>query len=142
MLCENCRQREATHHETNITVICGESSISETAGNLTKSDLCDVCFEASGPDARELMAAWKAGCAYCGGEPICTTPDLSAAGGDEHKTAVVCEACNRELSRCINLKLPGLAGRSITPEQTANLKAIFSEIHEHMKKWVSERGTQ
>jgi len=64
MLCENCQQREATHHETNITVVCGDSGTSETAGALTKSELCDVCFTASGPDARELMGAWKAGCAY------------------------------------------------------------------------------
>ncbi len=142
MLCENCHQCEATHHEINITVICGESGTSETAGDPTQSNLCDECFEDSSPDARELTSAWKAGCAYCGGESICTTPDLSAALRDEHKTAVLCERCSREFSRCLNLKLPGMADGSITPAQMGNLKTIFAEIHDHIKKWVSERGEQ
>jgi len=39
-------------------------------------------------------------------------------------------------------KIPGMGHGSITPEQAANLPAIFTELHEHMKKWVLDRGSR
>lgn len=41
----------------------------------------------------------------------------------------------------MQMKVPGMRSGSITPEQAANLPTIFAELHEHMKKWVSERGS-
>jgi len=144
MLCENCHQREATHHEYsfNFTADGSEHGSAQLTDAPTESNLCDECFENCSPDARELTAAWKAGCTYCGGEPIMTTSDLSGVPRHEPKTTVLCERCSREFSRCLKLKFPGMADGSITPEQMASLKAIFSDIHDHMKKWVSERGAQ
>jgi hypothetical protein len=42
----------------------------------------------------------------------------------------------------MSVKLPGMGRGSIAPEQAANLPAIFTEVHEHMKKWVLDRGSQ
>ena len=144
MLCENCHQREATHHEHifNFTADGGEHGSAQLADAPSESNLCEVCFEDPSPDTREMTAAWKAGCSYCGGEPIMTMSNLSGVTSHERKTTVLCERCSREFSRCLKLKFPGVADDSITPEQMAGLKAIFSEIHDHLKKWVSERAEQ
>jgi protein-arginine kinase activator protein McsA len=143
MLCEKCQQREATHHEFNVTVNCDERGVVPSASDThTEGHLCDECYETSSPFAREVTAAWEAGCVYCGGEPIMTAPNLSSALLEEDKIVVLCERCGQEFFRCMNVKFPGLAEGSITPEQIAHLKATFSEIHEQMKKWVSERDGQ
>ena len=134
MLCEKCQQREATYHVTNVT------SGSDDAP--TTSDLCRECFEASSPAARELAIELQAGCCYCGGEPFCACPDLPAALSSGHRTRAICRLCWQEFSRVMSLKLPGMARGSITPEQAASLPAIFTELHEHMKKWISDRGSR
>jgi hypothetical protein len=140
MLCDKCQQREATHHVHHFTSHCDETGRATTAdGSPAMSNLCNECFGDSSPSAREIKAAWAAGCFYCGGEPIMTAPDLSAAPRNEQKTTVLCEPCSGEFFRCAGIKFPGMADGSITPRQAANSMAVLSEIHEHMKKWVSER---
>jgi protein-arginine kinase activator protein McsA len=132
MLCEKCQEKEATVFNTHCTNVVGE--VPKT------SNLCSECWEASSPTAREIAAAWRAGCIYCGGEPFASAPDLSAGVSGTPKTCVLCRPCNQEFYEFINLKLPGLATGSFTPEQTANIHSIFAEVHEHMKKWASKRG--
>ena len=132
MLCEKCQQREATCHMT-----FASGNIDEVP---TTADLCGECFEASSPLAREALAELRAGCCYCGGEPYCSCIDLSVALHRGPKTRVLCNPCSKEFYRVMRLKVPGMGRGIITPEQAANLPTIFAELHEHMKKWVSERG--
>ena len=134
MLCEKCQRREATCHVTNVT--------SRADDVPTTSNLCGECFEAFSPDAREFAAGLKAGCCYCGGEPYCACPDLAAALSGAHRTRAICRLCWQEFSRVMSLKLPGMERGSIAPEEAANLPAIFTELHEHMKKWVLDRGSR
>jgi protein-arginine kinase activator protein McsA len=129
MLCAKCQQREATCHVNSFTF---------PAGEMTKSDLCEQCFEESTPYGAEVTAAFRSGCHYCGGEPVCSAPDLGA-GDAGQKTVALCGSCNEELYRLVNLRFPGLMDGSITKEQIADPAAIFTEIHEHMKKWASDR---
>jgi len=134
MLCDKCQQREATRHITNVT---------STAGDVpTTRDLCSECFETFSPITRDLAAELRAGCCYCGGEPYCACPDLAAALSGAHRTRAICSRCWQEFSRVMSVKLPGMGRGSIAPEQAANLPAIFTEVHEHMKKWVLDRGSQ
>jgi len=134
MLCEKCQQREATCHITNVTSGSDEAP--------TTSDLCSECFEASSPAARDLAAEIQAGCCYCGGESFCACPDLAAALAGGHRTRAICKLCWQEFDRVMSSKIPSLGRGSITPKEAANLPAIFSEVHEHMKKWVSDRGSR
>src|SRR5208282_6590816 len=134
MLCEKCQQREATCHVTSITCRDGDAPTT-TDDTPTTTNLCSECFEASSPQAHEMEAAWRAGCCYCGGEPVSSSVDLSAAASGEHKYSALCGPCKREYSRLFELKFPGMATFSMTPEQMANLQsanipALFEEMHE------------
>jgi len=133
MLCEKCQQRDATCH---ITVATSNSDEEPTT-----ADLCSECFAASNPIGREVAAELRAGCCYCGGESYCACPDLPVALQGGHKTRAICNLCWQEFNRVMQMKVPGMRSGSITPEQAANLPTIFAELHEHMKKWVSERGS-
>jgi len=129
MLCEVCHEREATIHDTNIA---GDA--------ITTQNLCNECFEfRDASRAQELSSVSQAGCSYCGGEPQCTCPDLSAASGDAQKLCVLCGPCAQEFYRFIGLKLPGFATGKITPEQVPQVPTVLAELDRHMKQWVSGR---
>ena len=134
MLCDKCQQREATRYITNVTSIAGDVP--------TTSDLCGECFETFSPTTRDLAAELRAGCCYCGGEPFCACPDLSVVLSGVHRTRAICKDCWQEFNRVMSVKLPGMRRGSVAPEEAANLPATFTELHEHIKKWVSERGSR
>lgn len=126
MLCEICRQREATVHETNVV---GDA--------VTTQDVCRECFEIAEPsEARELMGVFSAGCHYCGGEPHCTCPDLT---GDAEKLWTLCANCAQEFYRFMDVKLPGLSEGKVEPEVALQVPMILAELDRHMKQWVSDR---
>src|SRR5664279_946005 len=101
MLCDNCHQREATCHVTNCTNVSGDVP---TTGNL-----CSECFGAAAPVmAQELSSAFQAGCQYCGSEPDCSAPDLSAGLRGKHQIRALCKRCAQECYGFVNRKLPGL----------------------------------
>jgi len=133
MLCDKCQQREATCYVFSFTFPAGEAPAT--------SNLCSECFEASSPAShtQKVVAALRACCCYCGGEPVNTGPDLSAALSGKHKTAGLCGPCSHEFYRLVALKLPGLQSGWIDQEQNT-ITVVYAEIHEHMKKWVAERG--
>ncbi len=130
MRCEICHEREATIHDTKV-----EGDV------ITSSNICPECFEATEPKrSQELFSIFQAGCHYCGGEPDCTAPDLSADLRGEQRLWALCKRCRREFYRFCNQKLPGFGQAKMAPEQIAQVPALLAELDEHMKKWVSERG--
>lgn len=92
--------------------------------------------------AEELSSAWEAGCRYCGGEPQCTAPDLSAGQLGVQKMCALCSRCAQEFYRFMQMKVPGLGTPEINADQMRELPTIFAQVERHMKKWVSERDSQ
>jgi len=132
MLCDNCHQREATCH-----VCAVEGDV------MTSRDLCVECHEASSPEAREFSAAQRdARCEYCGGQPCAGGTDFLGLVTGVQKLEFMCMPCSMEHNRYVQQQLqPNPAGLSLQ-EQMALLRKLDREADEHMKRWVSERGSQ
>ena len=132
MLCENCHQREATCH------IC------EIEGDVMKSrELCVECHEASSREAKELAAAQRdALCQYCGGQPCAGGTDFLALVTGVQKLKFVCMPCSMEHNRYIQQHLPQHASGLSQSEQLALLRKLDREADEHMRRWLSGRGSQ
>ncbi len=132
MLCENCHQREATCH------------ITEIEGDVTKSrDLCSECHEASSPEAREFAAAQPgARCQYCGGQPCAGGTDFLALVAGVQKLKFMCMPCSMEHNRYIQQHVQQDASELSQQEQLSLLRKLDKEADQHMRRWVSERGTQ
>jgi protein-arginine kinase activator protein McsA len=139
MLCEICHEREATVHNT------------EIAGDVQKTrDLCEQCFQATEPArAGDLAAALKAGCRYCGGEPYAGGGSPLPGPTGVHGITFMCKPCSEEYYRVLDHKIPGFVECARTATVTDDLiakmracdfSAILTEIEDHMKKWVAERG--
>lgn len=133
MLCDKCQQREATCHVINFTAPDGDAP--------GMSNLCSECFESSSPVSftQEVATALQGACCYCGGKPVNVGPDLSAALSGKHIMAALCGPCSSEFYRVLALKLPGLKAGWLGQDQNA-IAGVHAEMHEHMKKWVAERG--
>ncbi len=128
MVCEKCRQREATVHITTIT-----------GGSTTTVNLCPQC---SGQPTPELASLLQNGCHYCGGAFHCTVPDLAAQSSGKEKSWALCERCAAEFYGFCQRKLPGLATGAMTPEQISELPGVLAELDSHMKTWVSQRDSR
>ena len=132
MLCESCQKNEATCH------IC------TVDGDVTTSrDLCIECHEASSPEAREFSAAQRdARCEYCGGQPCAGGTDFLAMATGVQKLKFMCMPCSMEHNRYVQQKLrPDASGLS-QQEQLDLLRKLDEQTDEHMKQWVSERGSR
>jgi uncharacterized repeat protein (TIGR04138 family) len=117
MLCERCKQRQATVF---MTAIIG--------GEMSKTNLCQECFESEHPDAAaqadaQLEAQLESGCRYCG----------------RQCRATLCRRCAVEYQRIMKLKGFFTLDRDITEETMARRLRIMQEVEAHMKKWVAER---
>ncbi len=141
MLCDKCREREATVHTTHCT---------DTADDVpTQQHLCDQCFQAVEPArASGLSAALQAGCRYCGGEPYAGGGSPFAGPGGAHGITFMCKRCTDEYYRLLDQKVPGFTECAKTATVTndlisklraSDMSAIFAEIEGHMRKWVAER---
>ncbi len=132
MLCENCHQREATCH------VC------EIEGDVMKSrDLCVECHEASSPEARELAAAQRdAHCQYCGGQPCAGGTDFLALVTGVQKLKFMCMPWSMEYNRYIQQHLPQDPSGLSQSEQLALLRKLDREADEHMRRWLSGRGSR
>jgi protein-arginine kinase activator protein McsA len=130
MLCEICCEREATNHTTKV------------AGDVTTtSNLCTECFKTVEPSlAQKLSSAFQAGCHYCGGQPDCTAPDLSAGPSDKQALVALCKRCALEFYAFFNRKLPRLGTAKMTPAELARVPTMLAELDQHMRDWVSQRG--
>jgi hypothetical protein len=139
MICEICGQREATVHEMHI------------AGDVQKSrNMCEHCFQATAPaQAGDLAAAHRAGCRYCGGESYAGGGSLPSGPAGAHRISFMCQSCTGEYYRFLEYKMPGFVQCARTATVTEDLLielracdflAILSQVEEHMKKWVAERG--
>ncbi len=132
-------------HETTCTNIAGDL--------LKKRDLCSECFEAAKPtEARPWAAASQASCRYCGGKPVVSGSGSSAGLSAIHsmKMTFQCGLCAEEAFRFLDQKWPGFGEcartATVTEELIATLQkcdrsAVYAELEEHMKKWVSERDS-
>ena len=132
MLCDNCHQREATCH------VCAIEG-----GVMTSRDLCIECHEASSPEAGEFAAAQReARCEYCAGQPCAGGTDFLAMVTGTQKLKFMCMPCSMEHNRYVQQQLqqhtPGLSQQ----EQLVLLRKLDQEADKHMRKWVSERGSQ
>jgi len=138
MLCEMCKEREATVHDT---VIAGDAQKSR--------NLCDRCFQAVEPArASDLSAALQVGCRYCGSEPYAGGGSPFPGRSGAHGISFMCKPCTEEYYRFLDQKLPGFVEcartATVTDDLIAKLRAsdisaIFTKIEDHMKKWVAER---
>ena len=141
MLCQECKQREAIRHIN----ICSSGSGDDVSKTV---DLCGECFKTFNPAiARELAAAFEAGCKYCGGKPEIGGGDPLSTLNGIRKTRFLCESCSVEYFRFINRKLPGFGSAEVTEElkskiQGTDVQALFTGLEEHMKKWVSGKDSQ
>src|SRR5208283_1655272 len=132
MLCDNCHQREATCH---VCAIEGDV--------MTSRDLCVECQEASSPEAREFSAAQRdARCEYCGGEPCAGGTNVLALLTGVQKLKFVCMPCSMEHNRYVQQQLQPNAYGLSQEEQLALLRKLDRDADEHMKRWVSGRGSQ
>ena len=141
MLCDLCRKREATVHET----VC-----TNLASDIPKRrDLCAECFEAAkSSEANPLMAMSQASCRYCGGKPVVSGSWSPATGSGIHDMNFQCGRCAQEVSKFFDQKWPGFLEcartATVTPELIATIRksdtaVVYAELEEHMRKWVSER---
>ena len=142
MLCENCRQHDATCH---LTTIVGDA--------MAHRDLCAACFEASQAkfpepavppedlfdELREQIPLGPC-CEYCGSQPCKVGTDFFAfvAGGPKQKR--MCLPCSAELGRYIAAQLPTNVSGVSPFEQMAMVRRVFEDAEKHMKQWVSEKG--
>jgi hypothetical protein len=140
MLCDACQKREATIHNTEID------------GDVTRhSNFCDSCFEASQPtEARDLTAALQNGCRFCGGEPYAGghAPPTGLSGA--FRMSFMCKPCTEEYYRLLDQKLPGfvacastatVSDELIAKVRACGLSAVFTELENHMTKWVAEKNS-
>ena len=131
MLCDVCHKREATIHNTKIV---GDS--------LSTTNLCTECLASADPGlAQSLTSASETGCHYCGGEPDCSCPDLTAASVGAQKSCWLCSHCAQEFYDYADRKLPGLASGKFAPEQVAQVTTILAKLDQHMRQWVLERSS-
>jgi protein-arginine kinase activator protein McsA len=132
MLCEICRQREATCH---VSAIEGDVVISK--------NLCVKCHEASSPEAGNFLAAQRnARCEYCGGQPCAGGTDMLALVTGVQKLKFMCLPCSREHNRYTQQQMQQAASGLSQQEQLAFLRKLDDQANEHMKKWVLERGSR
>ena len=134
MLCERCREREATCHSTTVT-----------DGVASSIELCDECLASSaGPAEREFFTAAKtARCSYCG-DVACSggmdSPEISPGGQQQMK--FLCLRCVDEFGRHWQQLLQRVPQDLPQQEQMAAMRALLDEADHHMKQWVSERGSR
>ncbi len=132
MLCESCHENEATCHVC--TIVDGKSQ---------SRDLCIECHEASSPEAKEFSEAQRnARCQYCAGQPCAGGTDFLAMVTGVQKLKFMCMPCSMEHNRYIQQQLQGDASGLSQQEQLALLRKFDREADEHMKRWVSERGSR
>ena len=111
-------------------------------GVVTSRDLCIECHEASSPEAREFSAAQgNARCQYCGGQPCAGGTDFLALVTGIQKLKFMCMPCSMEHNRFVQGQLQEDSGLS-QQEQLALLRKIDRDADEHMRQWISERGTR
>jgi protein-arginine kinase activator protein McsA len=131
MLCENCHKNEAICH---ITMIFGDA--------MKSRNLCNECHDASSTEAREFSAALRdARCEYCGGQPCAGGTDFLAMVTGVQKLKFMCMPCSMEHNRYVQEQLQRDASELPQQEQLDLLRKLDDEADEHMKKWVSERGS-
>jgi uncharacterized repeat protein (TIGR04138 family) len=116
MLCERCKEREATVFMT--TIICGE---------MSKTILCQQCFETEHPEAAlQAQVQIEAGCRFCGRQCGST----------------ICQRCSDEFVRILKSKGFSSHTSDLTQEQLADKMRIMQEVEAHMKEWVAEQEPQ
>ena len=131
ILCEVCHERPATHHVCN-------------ANTGKSSDFCAECFEMSvPPEVRQSSAAVRdAHCQYCGGQPCAGGTDFLALVTGVQKQKFMCMPCSMEHNRFVRQQLQSDASGLSQQEQLALLRKLDRDADEHMKRWVSERGSR
>lgn len=131
VLCEVCHERPATNH------ICyGDTGKS--------SDFCDECFKSSAsPDIiQSVAAAHDAHCQYCGGQPRAGGTDFLALVTGVQKLKFMCLPCSMEHNQFVQQRLQRDSSGLSQQEQLALLQKLDQEADEHMRRWVSERGSR
>lgn len=110
---------------------------------MQKRDLCPECFEASSPDARGFASAQRdARCEYCGGQPCAGGTDFLALVTGVQKLKFMCMPCSMEHNRYLQEHLQQGASALSQQEQLALLRKLNNEADQHMKEWVSQRGSR
>ena len=132
MLCQNCHEREATCHVVAI------------ADGVSRSrDLCNECFEAESPEAKERASEARAAhCQYCGGQPCAGGTDFLVLMTGVQQMKYMCMPCLMEHNRYIQQQLQQEDSGLSQQEQLAALRTLNIAADKHMKQWVSERDSQ
>lgn len=135
MLCQQCYQREATVHLTQM--MC---DVVEKAEII---NLCVDCFKASHPtEAPNLTEASQSVCRYCGGASYGGGTDFLALATGVRKMIFMCIPCSLEHARYIRLELQGMSPNLSQEEELTALGALSIETDKHMMQWVSGRDSQ
>lgn len=110
---------------------------------MTSKDLCVECHKASSPEAREFSAVQSdAHCEYCGGQPCAGGTDFLAMATGVQKFKFMCMPCSMEHNQYVQQQLQQEALSLSQQEQLALLRKLYDEADEHMKQWVSKRGSR
>lgn len=136
MLCEKCRQREATVHKTSYVAQIDVDDSAETP-EPTEINLCWECYQETDPETASMM---RAGCHYCGGPFASSATDPSDMTSEEPKQFGLCERCADEFHGYINRIVPSWGASVPTDEEMHRLMRAFAQLDQHMKEWVSRRG--
>lgn len=100
---------------------------------MRSRDLCRECYEASSPQAKEVL---EARCEYCGAEACTGGTDLL----DFEKLKFMCRECSIEHNRYVEQHEPHEASSLSAEEQLALMRRLNQEADAHMKQWVSKRN--
>ncbi len=106
-------------------------------------NLCAECFEASSPDARQFASAQRdARCEYCGGQPCAGGTDFLAMVMGVQKLKFMCLPCSMEHNRYVQGHLREDTSRLSQQEQLDLLQELNKKADQHMRQWVSRRGSR
>src|SRR5205807_1707053 len=99
----------------------------------------------------DLTAALRAGCRFCSGEPYAGGCAPPAALSGALRMSFMCKPCTEEYYRFLDEKLPGfvtcastatVSDELIAKVRASDLSAVFTELENHMNKWVAEKNSQ
>src|SRR5580692_8362862 len=108
MLCNKCRQREATVHKTTYVA---DGGVTEEP---TIINLCAECHQEEDPG---IVAMIQAGCHYCDGEFSCTATDPSDMAAQQPKQFGLCARCADEFHGYVRRIVPGFGVSMPTDEE-------------------------
>jgi hypothetical protein len=133
MLCEQCRQRDATCHSTLVA-----------DGVAVDRALCEECFAllAEPEMSRLFLAAKHARCKFCRGPAVSGGMDAAESPGAARAMNFLCGRCGAEYWRHWQEQVGTVSQDLPREEQMAATRAMLEGAEQHMREWVKRRDAE